>query len=208
MSIERFGIIGAGGQARETVSFEATKELAFVALSREYIAQENEIDILTPNEEQRGTPVIAAVGAPAVKRMLVESWSGERFTNVISPDAYVDKTVKMGEGCIVSPRAVLTTDVVVGNHVLVNIATTISHDCVIGDYATISPGVHIGGRVQIGRGVFIGIGSVISNDVKIADGVVIGAGAVVVADADVENGVYVGVPAKLIKTNKDWLNEI
>lgn len=208
MSIEKYGIIGAGGQARETISFETTKDLAFVALNREYISQENEIDILTPNEDQRETPVIAAVGAPAVKRKLVESWSGDSFTNVISPDAYVDKTVLIGEGCIVSPRAVLTTDVIIGNHVLINIATTISHDCVIGDYVTISPGVHVGGRVQIGKGAFIGIGSVISNDVKIADGVVVGAGAVVVDDADVENGVYVGVPAKLIKTNEGWMDEI
>ncbi len=208
MNIERYGIIGAGGQARETISFETTRDLAFTALSGEYISNESEIDILTPSEEQKETPVIAAVGAPAVKRKLVESWSGDRFTNVISPDAYIDKTVQIGKGCIISPRSILTTDVVIGNHVLVNIATTISHDCVVGDYATISPGVHIGGKVQIGRGAFIGIGSVISNDVIIADGVVIGAGAVLVDNAEVENGVYVGVPAKLIKKNEDWLDEI
>ena len=206
--MELFGLLGSGGQSRETLSFESKRNLAFIALNKEYISEEDQIDILTPDEQQKRTPVIVAVGAPAVKRKLVEEWSGDRFTNVISPDAYVDKTVKIGVGCTISPRTVLTTDVVIGDHVLINIATTISHDCVIGDYTTISPGVHIGGRVRIGKGVFIGIGSVISNNVTIADGVVVGAGAVLVDNADVENGVYVGVPAKLINTNGGWLNEI
>jgi len=208
MESDKFGIIGAGGQARETLSYAKSKDLAFVAIDKEYIQNPKEIDVLEPTDEQLGTSVIAAVGAPALKKKMVESWKGDSFISVISDEAYIDETTKKGQGCIIAPRAVITTHVEIGDHVLVNVAATISHDCTIGNYSTISPGAHIGGKVKIGDGVFIGIGSVISNDVKIANGVVVGAGAVLVSDADTENGVYVGVPAKLIKVNDGWMSEI
>jgi sugar O-acyltransferase (sialic acid O-acetyltransferase NeuD family) len=205
---EKIGLLGAGGQADETISFESKKSLAFLAVNSSYISRDGMIDIEDPEQEHVLTDVIAAVGAPAVKKKLVETWRGENYTNVISEESYIDPSVSIGKGCIVGPRSVITTNVEIGDHVLINIAATISHDCSIGNFATISPGAHIGGRVSIGDGAFVGIGAVISNDVKIARGVVIGAGAVLVDDASVENGVYVGVPATLLKTNDGWLSEI
>lgn len=206
--MERIGILGAGGQADETFSYESSRELAFLAVNHEYIVGDHTIDIESKDEIDLSTDVIAAVGAPLLRKKLVEQWQGNNFTNVISEEAYIDNSAEIGQGCILSPRSVITTNTKLGNHVLVNIAATISHDCTIGDYVTISPGAHIGGKVTVGPGVFIGIGAVISNNLKLAPGVVIGAGAVLLSDASVENGVYVGTPAKLIKTNGSWLSEI
>ena len=116
----------------------------------------------------------------------------------------------IGEGGIIAPNVVVTTEVQIGRHVLVNIATSIQHNSVLGDFCTIGPGVRIGGHVSLGDGVLVGIGAIISNNVTVASGVVIAAGAVVPphTNLDTENGVYVGVPTRLIKTNKEWLNEI
>lgn len=205
---EKIGILGAGGQANETLSYDKERELAFMAVNTEYITQEHHIDVDNPDKNQVEVPVIAAVGAPALRRKMVENWEGDKYTSVISDQAYLDSSLEIGVGCLVGPRAVITTDVNIGDHVLVNVAATISHNCIIEDYVTISPGAHLGGNVTVGRGAFIGIGAVISNDIKIAEGVVVGAGAVLISDADVVNGVYVGVPAKLIKINEGWLDAI
>ncbi len=62
--------------------------------------------------------------------------------------------------------------------------------------------------MNIGAGVFIGIGATIKNGLSIASGSVFGAGAVVIKNIETENCVYVGNPAKMLRTNEDWLYEI
>lgn len=212
MSHEReLGIIGSGGQAREVVEYLRDEETipAFFAVHQEYLSDDvSKINILNPTEYEKLTPVVAAVGAPEIRRHLVDEWAGEKFATVISKDAYVGESVRVGVGCIISPRAVLTANIILGEHVIINVAATVSHDCYIGNYATISPGAHIAGNVEIGDGVFVGIGATISNNIKIAEGSVIGAGAVVLEDITEKNSVVVGVPAKLIRINEGWLNDI
>jgi sugar O-acyltransferase (sialic acid O-acetyltransferase NeuD family) len=210
---EKVGIIGAGGQANEAEAYlqESGKEVLFNAIDSNFIDRTkrgNQIDVVEPDEFQRLTPVIAAIGAPLTRRQMVEKWPGERFISVVSKEAYVEGSVKIGEGSIIAPRTVITTDVDIGKHCIINIAATVSHDCCIGEFSTIGPGAHIGGRVRIGRGAFIGIGAIIKNNISVADGVVIGAGAVLVEDVTEPNSVYVGVPAKKIGTNEDWLSEV
>jgi sugar O-acyltransferase (sialic acid O-acetyltransferase NeuD family) len=207
---EKFGILGNGGQADEVESFAERNSVEFRAVDRQYVDPENAhiIDILSPEAYQKKLAVIAAIGAPAVRKQLIEKWSGEKFTSIISESAYIDETVKLGEGSIVAPRAVITTNVEIGRHCLINVAATISHDCKLGEYVTVSPGAHIGGKVVVGEGAFIGIGAIIINGIKIANGAVIGAGAVVTKDIDTENSVFAGVPAKFISQNDGWLSEV
>lgn len=207
---EKIGILGAGGQADEVALFAGRQNVAFNAVNEEYIVPESEglIDVNNPNNEQLNNGVIAAIGAPAVRRAMVESWPGHEYVSVVAETAYVGENTRIGEGCIVGPRAVLTSNVEVGRHSLINVGSSISHDCRLGEYTTVSPGAHIGGKVVIGDGAFIGIGAIISNNVHIASGVVIGAGAVVIKDADVENGVYIGAPARLLRQNEGWLREL
>jgi sugar O-acyltransferase (sialic acid O-acetyltransferase NeuD family) len=208
--MEKIGIIGRGGQADEASSFLKDREVDFYALSEQYLDQtdESQIDIAKPQEYQRILPVVAAIGAPAVRKEMVEQWSGDNFTTIVAEYAYVDVTSKIGEGTIVAPRAVITTNVEIGKHAIINVGASISHDCRLGDYVTISPGAHIAGRVTIGDGVFIGIGAIINNNISIAPGTVVGAGAVVVKDIQQENSVVVGTPAKTIRINDGWLREV
>ncbi|MEO6109540.1 MAG: hypothetical protein ABIP50_00830 [Candidatus Saccharimonadales bacterium] len=207
---DKIGILGAGGQADEVTSFLRDTEIAFYAISEAYVDTSNEkqIDIAKPNEEQKLTPVIVAIGAPEVRRSMAAQWSGAAFTSVQSDASYIDKTAVIDAGCIIAPGAIITTNVHIGAHSIVNVGATISHDSKIGDFVTIGPGAHLGGHVVLGDGVFVGIGASISNDIKIAKGSVIGAGAVVIKDVLVENSVVVGIPAKVIKQNEGWLREI
>lgn len=207
---ESIGIIGKGGQADEAESFLKDSKVEFYALNEEYIDKENakQINIVNPDEYQRMLPVVAAIGAPAVRKRMIEQWPGEKFATIVAEYAYVDESSVIGEGSIIAPRAVITTNVEIGKHAIINIAASVSHNCKIGDYVTISPGAHIAGNVELGDGVFIGIGAIVSNNIKIASGVVVGAGAVVVRDIEQSNSVVVGSPAKTIRVNEGWLNEI
>lgn len=206
----KIGLLGSGGQADEVESYLADiDEVVFRAVSKDYLDSSNPklIDIDKPNDNQT-LEVVAALGAPGLRKKMVDNWSGQKYAKVISELAYINKKAEIGDGSIIAPGAIITTNAKIGEHVIVNISATISHDAKIGNFVTISPGAHIAGRVTIGDGVFIGIGAVISNDVKIADGCVVGAGAVVLDDITAENSVVVGIPAKVVKQNSSWLSEI
>ena len=206
---EKIGLLGASGQSDEVRSYYGNENIDFIAVDKQYLTDSNMIDIENPSEDQKIEHVIAAVGAPAVRKKMVESWPGKNYANLFSDSAEIDhQSLQIGAGCIIAPRAVLTTNIEVGNHALINVAATISHNCKIGDFVTISPGAHLAGNVRVGEGAFIGIGAIVSNRINIANGVVLGAGAVLVKDAEVENGVYVGNPAKLIKINDGWLSAV
>lgn len=205
----KIGILGAGGQADEAESYlKDDQEVIFRAVSKRYLANPSSNLIDIESLDYKDTPVVVAVGAPALRKKMTEDWSGNKYLVLVSDKAFVDDGASIGKGTVVAPGVVITTNVVIGDHVLINVGSTISHNCIIGNFATISPGVHIAGSVGIGEGVFIGIGATISNNVKIAAGSVIGAGTVVLEDITIENSVVVGTPGRVIKTNKGWLSEI
>lgn len=204
---ERIGLIGNGGQADEAATFYCG-EIAFRAVSKDYLTDVAYVDIDNPTIDQRSSAVCLAVGAPGLKRKLYERWLGDNFISIVSQYAYIDKSADYGVGCIIAPKSVITTSVKLGRHVLVNVAATIQHNTSVGDFTSIGPGVHIAGNVSIGDGVFVGIGANISNNVNIARGAVIGAGSTLLHDASTENGVYVGVPARLLRINEGWIYEI
>ncbi|MGK9148872.1 NeuD/PglB/VioB family sugar acetyltransferase [Plantibacter flavus] len=206
---QRVGLLGNGGQAREAVEILGRSRLAFIAVSAAYRDLEDplQIDLDAVPQSLVSTPVVAAVGAPGLRRALVQGWPGSQFATLTSSSATTSSSSSIGRGCIIAAGAVVSTDVSIGDHSLINIAASVSHDTALGDYVTISPGCRIAGGVTIGDGVFLGIGAIVSNGVRIADGCVIGAGAVVVDDLETP-GVYIGVPARLHSPIGGWLEAI
>lgn len=204
-------IIGAGGQANETASYIERNggKVSYFAVGKEFMnARQNFVDVSNPPEDMMNAGVISAIGAPLTRKRLVGCWPGRSFINVISDSAYVDDSAAILEGTTIGPCAFIAPDVKIGRHCLVNASCSISHNSVLGDYVTVSPGANIGGNVTISDGVFVGMGAVIKNNVSIAEGVVVGAGSLVLEDIREPNSVYVGSPAKLLRVNKDWLDEI
>lgn len=203
------GLLGNGGQANETESFFPDLKVEFRAVEADYLGSEDRlINIADPTEEQQQISVVSAVGAPALKKKLIEIWPGNNYATLISSNADVGARTELGVGALIASGSILTTDIKIGEHVLINTGCTVGHDTTIDSYATLAPGVHVGGKVTIGTGVFIGIGATIKNGVKIASGAVIGAGAVVIEDIEEENAVCVGVPAKMVSKNDGWLDAI
>lgn len=203
------GILGAGGQARELTEY-CGREVIFYSVTGEYLtpetAEHSLISIKDPPPGLEHTSVVIGVGAPGVKKLLLDLWPGSRFSTIQAKCAYVAKNVSIAEGSVVAPQAAVMAGTRIGAHVLLNTGSTVSHDCSIGDFSTVSPGVHIGGGCSIGHGAFIGIGATIRDGICIGDGAVIGAGAVVIADV-LECEVVAGVPAKHLRTANGWMQE-
>lgn len=205
---EPVGILGAGGQAAEVADYLEQGRVRFHAVSAEFLQPGGDlVDVETTDPALLEVAVVAAVGAPFLRRQLVANWRGERFATVVSASSFLARTAVLGTGAILAPHSSVSARVVVGLHAIINVGASIAHDSVLGDYVTVSPGARVGGRVHIGDGAFIGIGASIVNGVRIAPGTVVGAGACVLADT-VENGTYVGTPARCIAVKEDWLREI
>lgn len=207
--IPRIGLLGSGSQALEAAEYDPAVAVAFYAVPGSYLDPQRPdvIDLATTDPRLLATPVVAAVGAPGLRRELVTGWAGENFGSVISPSAWISPSAEIGEGAIVAPGVVVTAGAVIGRHVILNVGASVNHTSRIGDYSTLSPGVRIAGDCEIGAGVFLGIGATVSHGVRIAEGAVVGAGAVVVNDLD-EAAVYAGVPVRRLRLLEDWIRRL
>lgn len=206
--IEKIGLLGGGGQSSEIKSYMGSKNIAFCAVDKNFMTMPDHIDISHPSLSEKETPVIACLGAPWLRKRMIQRWPGERFATYLSPEAYVGSEVEIDEGVVIAPKVALSTAIKIGKHSLINISSSLSHNDNIGDFVTVSPGAHLAGDVILGDGCFIGIGAVINNNVELASGVVVGAGAVVLNSVYEENSVLVGVPAKVKKVNEGWLYNV
>jgi len=126
---------------------------------------------------------------------------GFKFPVIISPEAIVDKSLKIDEGTVIMPGSIINIDSSIGKNCIINTGAVIEHDCKIGDHCHIAPGVHISGAVNIGKLSFIGIGATMIQGIKIGKNVTIGAGSVVIKDIS-DNVIALGNPAKIIKSKK------
>jgi len=123
---------------------------------------------------------------------------GCKFPSIISEKAYIDPSVKMGEGTLVFANAYIDFNVILGNNVVINIDSLICHDTSIGENSTISPKSVIGGGSKIGSNCFIGLNSTINPYLSISENIIIGSGSLVIKPLN-ESGIYAGNPCKKIK---------
>ena len=146
--------------------------------------------------------VVAAVGAPKTRQLMVEKAEaiGFGFETIVHPRVERSEWIDIGMGTVICAGNILTTNITLGQHVQINLDCTIGHDVMMGDYTTLAPGVHVSGWVHFGQRVYVGTGAVIINGTEekplvMGDDAVIGAGACVIKS--VAAGVtVVGVPAK------------
>lgn len=121
------------------------------------------------------------------------------FATIIHPTCYIDRTAKVGEGCVFYPGCTIGMNSIIENNVLLNTAVVICHDDIIQSHSYISPSCNIAGKVKIGSRCMVGIGATIIDHKSICEDVIIGAGSVVVSDITI-SGTYVGIPAKIMNS--------
>jgi len=127
--------------------------------------------------------------------------AGLKPYSLVHKTAFIDKTVKQGNGLTIFPNVTVNMGAEIGNDVIIYSGSVVEHESIIGDHCYISPGVNLAGNVKVGEGTFIGIGANVIQHINIGRNVIIGAGAVVLEDVP-DNAVIAGVPAKILRYQK------
>ncbi len=218
MSLRKIAIIGAGGFGREVLDIfdaindiEPTFDVLGFIVDPEYGSPGtivNDKPILGSLDwlagRQNDVELVCAVGAPELRRLLVERARaiGARFCSIRHPTVVASRWISVSDGSLLAAACVLTNQIRIGGHVQVNLDCTIGHDCTLDDFVTVAPGVHISGNVTIGEGAFIGTGANLLERVKIGRWAVVGAGSTVLDEVPA-NSIVVGVPARVIKSRPE-----
>ena len=207
-------IIGAGGVGRETALIiedinevnEQWNLLGFVD-DNESIQNKNinGYDVLGKLEYlinyEKSVYVVCAIANYKVKKIIVEKLKQNKnigFATLIHPSTKINKTVQIGEGCLIYQNVIVTANINIGNHVIISPKSGIGHDSNVGNYCSILWNVNISGNVIINEGVLLGSGSTIIQGLTIGKNAIIGAGAVVIRNIP-ENTTSVGNPTRIVK---------
>ncbi len=198
-------VIGAGGHAKVVIRALLESGFRVVGVFDDRMDLQNTHVLGIPvlgltddiQQQQPVHPAVVAIGTNRTRQTIVERLDVE-WATVIHPSAVVDKTVKLGPGCVIMAGAVIQVDTIIGDHAIVNTTASIDHDCVVGNFCHVAPGAHLAGECRIGNGVLIGVGAAVIPQIDIGDWSVVGAGAAVVKNVP-GNQVVGGVPAKRLR---------
>ena len=212
-----FGLIGAGGFAREIMPLAAMTlsgqaDLVFVE-SNPAKATVNGYDLLA--EEAFRT---AAYGSKMFNIAIADSRVREMFAikfkelgctpvSLTAASVTIYDDLQIGQGAILCANAVLTSNAKIGEFFHANVHSYVAHDCIIGNYVTFAPYVACLGNVHIEDHAYIGAGAILKQGSKddprrIGEGAVVGMGAVVTKDVAPYTTV-VGNPARVLENRKN-----
>ncbi len=215
----KFGLLGAGGFAREVMPF--VKE----SVAKTLFISESDIDIYfvetwKPKESiVNDYPAISldefikikgkkyfnvAVGSGGDREAIVTKvGSNAEPLTLIAPQAIILDCNIIGTGSVFCSNTMVTSNANIGKFFQCNIYAYVAHDCVIGDFVTFAPGVRCNGRVHIDDYAYIGTNAIIregtsDKPLRIGRGAVVGMGAVVTKDVPA-GATVVGNPARTIE---------
>jgi sugar O-acyltransferase (sialic acid O-acetyltransferase NeuD family) len=206
-------IIGAGGVGRETVLIiedinEMNKEwnlLGFVDDNDDIQNKDiNGYEVLGKLESlktyAKEVYVVCAIANYKIKKNIIERLKENKnikFATLIHPSTKLNKTVKIGEGCIVYQNVIATANISIGDHVIISPKSGIGHDTNVENYCSLLWNVNISGNVLLKEGVLVGSGATIIQGIEVGKESIIGAEAVVIRDIP-SNKTAVGNPTRII----------
>ena len=88
---------------------------------------------------------------------------------ITSPNAYLAKSARVGEGSIIMHHALVNADAVIGRNCIINSKSLIEHDAIVEDHCHISTAAIINGGVKVGKESFIGSNAVTKQYISIPD---------------------------------------
>ena len=203
-------VIGTGGHCRVVLSLLAAcgthEVIGIVELNQarrdERIMGFSDIYPVDWLDEQGGATadVFLAIGNNSSRATWYEQVrrAGWNLPNLISPEALIDPTARLGDANVVCARAFVGPEAVLSNNNLVNTGAIVEHEVRIGSHCHLAPSSTVAGRSHISDNVFVGAGATVIDRICIAPNITIGAAAVVVDTIIEADGVYVGVPARRI----------
>ena len=114
-----------------------------------------------------------------IKLFKLSKKAGFILPSIISPNSYVSKYSKIGNGSIVMHHAIINANTSVGDNCIVNSKALVEHDCSISNHCHISTNATINGGVKIGSECFIGSNVTTKDNIKIKENSFIKAGTLI-----------------------------
>lgn len=215
----QFGLLGAGGFAREVMPFVKQSVARSLSVTEDFI-DVYFVETWQPQQTQvNGYPAVSLQtfgNLPGKKYFNVAVGNGEAReamvaavgtkANVLALQSgqtiFLDNN-SISEGSVFCANTMVTSNVKIGKFFQCNIYSYVAHDCVIGDYVTFAPGVRCNGRVHIEDHVYIGTNAIIregtaDQPMHIGKGAVIGMGSVVTKNV-LAGTTVTGNPARLFE---------
>lgn len=124
------------------------------------------------------------------------------LANYISPDAYIEKDIVMGENNIIFSNTFVGYGGIMGDGNIIRQNVYLGHNFQMGNHNIISSGVTVGGNLKMKNLSFVALGVTIVDSGDLGDECLIGAGSVVVKPV-LEYSKYYGNPARLISKHYD-----
>ncbi|MDP3679593.1 MAG: acetyltransferase [Flavobacterium sp.] len=134
-----------------------------------------------------------------IRKKIYERFDGKiPFGKIIHSSSWLDKSSKIGVGCVIYPRCSIDANVVIENNIIINIGCTVAHDTRIQNHCFLSPRVALAGFIDVEEQCVLGINSTIIDNIKIIAKTQIGGGTVVIKSIE-KPGLYVGNPMRFIR---------
>jgi sugar O-acyltransferase (sialic acid O-acetyltransferase NeuD family) len=122
---------------------------------------------------------------------------GVRIASLVSPDAHVAPSARIGDNALIMPGAYVGCSVEVGDLFFAYGNATVEHHVRVGHGVLMAPCSSANSQVKIGHGALIGSGAVLANGVEVGVGTLVGTGSVVVKNTP-EGVVVFGNPAVVV----------
>lgn len=204
-------ILGSGGHSKVVIEIiKQNLQYEIVGLIDKNVGDKTlDIPIIGNDNDlvgiyERGVKnAFVAIGNNTVRRNLsiLLKKIGFNLINVISKNAIVSGSAKLGNGILLMPASIINSSSQIDDGCIINTNSSIDHDCIIGKYTHIAPGCAIAGNVRIGNNCFLGVGSKVINGIEIQDETIIGAGSTIIENMEGYSTI-VGTPGKIIKRKK------
>lgn len=111
---------------------------------------------------------------------------GYKLASFISPYAYINKSVKIGDNCFIQEFNNIQYEAEIGNNTFIWAKNHIGHHSKIGNNCFLASGITISGTCKIGDYTFIGSGSSIGDNIAIGKNCLLGVGSTVSKDVGEE----------------------
>tara|TARA_B110001450_G_scaffold32496_1_gene28196 strand:- start:1 stop:579 length:579 start_codon:yes stop_codon:yes gene_type:complete len=186
-------LIGGGGHCKSAIDVieqEARFEIAGIIDKPELLGSKilgypvigNDFDLESLAKKYQNALVTVGQIKSALARIKLYDLAikaGFTLPSIISPNAYISKHSKIGNGTIIMGNVIVNANVSIGDNCIINSKALIEHDCLISSHCHISTNAIINGGVTIGSESFIGSNVTTKNNIIIKENSFIKAGSIV-----------------------------
>ena len=186
-------LIGGGGHCKSAIDVieqEARFEIAGIIDKPELLGSKilgypvigNDFDLESLAKKYQNALVTVGQIKSALARIKLYDLAikaGFTLPSIVSPNAYISKHSKIGNGTIIMGNVIVNANTSIGDNCIINSKALIEHDCLISSHCHISTNAIINGGVKIGSKCFIGSNVTTKNNIIIKENSFIKAGSLV-----------------------------